>query len=73
MSGLTLLPAIDLKDGRCVRLAQGRFEDETVYGDDPVAMARRWVDLGAQWIHLVNLDGSLGHLSANRDSIINIV
>jgi phosphoribosylformimino-5-aminoimidazole carboxamide ribotide isomerase len=73
VSELLLLPAIDLKDGRCVRLAQGRFEDETVYGDDPVAMAKRWVALGAEWIHLVNLDGSLGHLAANREAIVNIV
>ncbi|MDR2422380.1 MAG: 1-(5-phosphoribosyl)-5-[(5-phosphoribosylamino)methylideneamino] imidazole-4-carboxamide isomerase [Deltaproteobacteria bacterium] len=73
MSHLTLYPAIDLKAGRCVRLSQGRFEAETVYGNDPVAMARRWVGQGAEWIHLVNLDGSLGHQSANREAIAAMV
>ncbi|MDR2141788.1 MAG: 1-(5-phosphoribosyl)-5-[(5-phosphoribosylamino)methylideneamino] imidazole-4-carboxamide isomerase [Deltaproteobacteria bacterium] len=73
MTQLTLIPAIDLKDGRCVRLTQGRFEDETVYGDDPVVMAKRWVSEGTQWLHLVNLDGSLGHEKANRAAIEAIV
>jgi phosphoribosylformimino-5-aminoimidazole carboxamide ribotide isomerase len=70
---LTLLPAIDLKQGRCVRLTRGRFEDETVYGTDPVAMAQYFRAQGAEWIHLVNLDGSIGNNEANRDAIIAIV
>jgi phosphoribosylformimino-5-aminoimidazole carboxamide ribotide isomerase len=64
----TLIPAIDLKEGLCVRLVQGRFEDATVYGDDPAAMARRWESLGAEWIHLVDLDASLGR-GGNRRAV----
>jgi phosphoribosylformimino-5-aminoimidazole carboxamide ribotide isomerase len=51
-----LIPAIDLKDGRCVRLRQGRMEDETVFSDDPVQMAGRWVSEGARRLHLVDLN-----------------
>jgi phosphoribosylformimino-5-aminoimidazole carboxamide ribotide isomerase len=69
---LLLIPAIDLKDGQCVRLVQGRFEDKTVYGSDPVAMAARWAELGAELIHLVDLDGSLGHNEPNRAAIAAI-
>ena len=47
---MLLIPAIDLKDGKCVRLKQGRMEDDTVFSDDPVAMAQRWVDAGARFI-----------------------
>ncbi|MEH6668487.1 MAG: HisA/HisF-related TIM barrel protein, partial [Psychrobacter sp.] len=46
-----IIPAIDLKDGKCVRLKQGRMEDDTVFSDDPVAMAARWVDEGARRLH----------------------
>ena len=53
-----IIPAIDLRGGRCVRLVQGRPEAETVYGADPVAMARRWASEGAKWLHLVDLDGA---------------
>lgn len=55
---MRLYPAIDLKDGRCVRLRQGRAEDATVYSDDPVAVAKRWADEGGDWIHVVDLDGA---------------
>jgi len=55
-----IFPAIDLRRGRCVRLRQGRAEEETVYGDDPAAVARRWVEQGAAWLHIVNLDGAFG-------------
>ena len=58
MNPIAILPAIDLKDGRCVRLRQGRADDSTVYSDDPVAVARRWADGGAEWIHVVDLDGA---------------
>ena len=59
---MILIPAIDIKEGRCVRLRQGRMDDETVYGDDPVAMANRWVEQGAQRLHIVDLDGAAtGH------------
>ena len=55
---MILIPAIDLKEGKCVRLRQGRMEEATVYGDDPVAMAKHWVELGARRLHLVDLDGA---------------
>lgn len=55
---MLLIPAIDLKDGKCVRLKQGRMEDDTVFSDDPVAMARRWVEAGARRLHLVDLNGA---------------
>jgi phosphoribosylformimino-5-aminoimidazole carboxamide ribotide isomerase len=55
---LTIIPAIDLKSGRCVRLRQGRLEEMTVYSDDPVAMARRWEAEGATLLHVVDLDGA---------------
>jgi phosphoribosylformimino-5-aminoimidazole carboxamide ribotide isomerase len=62
MNKLTIIPAIDLKHGHCVRLRQGRAEDETVYADDPVAMAHRWQDEGAEYLHVVDLDGAFeGH------------
>ena len=55
---MLLIPAIDLKDGKCVRLKQGRMEDSTVFSDDPVAMADRWVEAGARRLHLVDLNGA---------------
>ena len=55
---MIVIPAIDLKGGRCVRLRQGRMDDETVFDADPVAVAGRWVDAGAERIHLVDLDGA---------------
>ena len=55
---MLLIPAIDLKDGKCVRLRQGRMEDETVFSDDPVAMAGRWVEAGARRLHIVDLNGA---------------
>jgi phosphoribosylformimino-5-aminoimidazole carboxamide ribotide isomerase len=55
---MIVIPSIDLRDGRCVRLLQGDFAHETVYGDDPVAIARRWQEAGAGILHVVDLDGS---------------
>ncbi len=55
---MLVIPAIDLKGGRCVRLKQGRMDQETRYSDDPVAMARRWAEAGARRLHLVDLDGA---------------
>ena len=55
---MLLIPAIDLKDGKCVRLRQGRMEDSTIFSDDPVAMAARWVEAGARRLHLVDLNGA---------------
>jgi uncharacterized protein related to proFAR isomerase len=54
---MLILPAIDLRNGKCVRLKQGRVDQETVYSDDPVAMAQHWEKLGAKYLHLVDLDG----------------
>lgn len=67
-----LIPAIDLKDGRCVRLRQGRMEDATVFSDDPVAMARHWCALGATRLHLVDLDGAFAGEPVNREVITAI-
>ncbi|MBI2132370.1 MAG: 1-(5-phosphoribosyl)-5-((5-phosphoribosylamino)methylideneamino)imidazole-4-carboxamide isomerase, partial [Candidatus Tectomicrobia bacterium] len=55
---MLIIPAVDLKGGKCVRLIQGRKEDEIVYGDDPVEMGRRWVGMGARRLHLIDLDGA---------------
>lgn len=52
---MLLIPAIDLKDGKCVRLRQGDMEDETIFSDDPVAVAGRWVEAGARRLHIVDL------------------
>ncbi len=55
---MLLIPAIDLKNGQCVRLKQGRMDDDTVYSDDPLAVADRWVEAGARRLHIVDLDGA---------------
>lgn len=55
---MLIIPAIDLKDGQCVRLQQGRMEDATVFGSDPVEMAGRWVEAGCRRLHLVDLNGA---------------
>ncbi|HPG00005.1 MAG TPA: 1-(5-phosphoribosyl)-5-[(5-phosphoribosylamino)methylideneamino]imidazole-4-carboxamide isomerase [Kiritimatiellia bacterium] len=55
---ITVIPAIDLKDGKCVRLRQGRADDVVAYSEDPVGMARHWVDEGAHYLHVVDLDGA---------------
>lgn len=62
-------PAIDLRGGNCVRLRQGDYERETVFGRDPAAMARRWVADGAECLHLVDLDGARDGQSVNRDAV----
>ncbi len=66
---MLLIPAIDLKDGKCVRLRQGRMEDSTVFSDDPVAMAARWVEAGARRLHLVDLNGAFEGRPMNRDVV----
>jgi len=68
-----VIPAIDLRDGRCVRLRQGRAEEQTVFSDDPVAMARRWVELGAQRLHVVDLDGAFAGEPRQTALIADIV
>ncbi len=69
---MLLIPAIDLKDGKCVRLRQGRMEDETVFADDPLEMAQRWVDAGARRLHLVDLNGAFAGKPMNADVIHRI-
>jgi len=69
---MLLIPAIDLKGGRCVRLRQGRMDDETVYSDDPLAVAQRWVDAGARRLHIVDLDGATSGRPENADIIRSI-
>ena len=66
---MLIIPAIDLKDGRCVRLRQGRMEDETVFGDDPVEVAQRWVDAGARRLHMVDLNGAFAGKPVNAGVI----
>jgi len=66
---MLVIPAIDLKDGKCVRLRQGRMEDETVFGDDPVEVAQRWVDAGARRLHMVDLNGAFAGKPVNADVI----
>ena len=66
---MQIWPAIDLRGGMCVRLRQGDYSQETVFGHDPAGMARRWVDDGADRLHLVDLDGARRGLSANRDAV----
>lgn len=70
---MLLIPAIDLKDGRCVRLRQGRMDEATVFSNDPVAMAQQWVTAGARRLHLVDLNGAFAGTPVNRDVIRNIV
>ena len=69
---MILIPAIDLKQGQCVRLRQGRMEDSTVFSDDPVAMAGKWVSQGCQRLHLVDLDGAFEGKPVNADVIEDI-
>jgi len=70
---MIVIPAIDIKGGRCVRLLQGRMDAETVFSDDPAAMARQWADQGAEMIHVVDLDGALEKTPKNLDAIRSIL
>jgi phosphoribosylformimino-5-aminoimidazole carboxamide ribotide isomerase len=70
---MEILPAIDLRGGKCVRLRQGDYAQETVFSDDPVEMARRWSHEGATWLHLVDLDGAQTGQPVNHDIVRRIV
>ena len=70
---MQIYPAIDLRGGQCVRLRQGDYQQETVFGADPADMARRWVDDGATYLHLVDLDGAKVGRPVNDRSIRAIV
>lgn len=66
---MLIIPAIDLKDGHCVRLKQGRMEDDTVFSEDPVAIAAQWVAQGARRLHLVDLNGAFAGTPVNGDIV----
>jgi phosphoribosylformimino-5-aminoimidazole carboxamide ribotide isomerase len=70
---LILFPAIDIRDGKAVRLIQGDYEQETAYDDDPLVAARRWVDGGASWLHIVDLDGARAGEPVNLEDIRRII
>lgn len=70
---MIVIPAVDLKGGRCVRLFQGNMDKETVYSKDPVAMAKRWEGEGAKMLHIVDLDGAVGGSPANTEAVRAIV
>ena len=70
---MQIYPAIDLKNGQCVRLRQGKFEDATIYGDDPVERAGMWAEAGATYIHVVDLNGARTGTGINIGAIKNIV
>lgn len=69
---MRIYPAIDIKDGKCVRLLRGSFDDVTVYGDDVAEMAKRWEAAGGEYIHVVDLDGALKGHGVNADAIRRI-
>jgi len=69
---MQLYPAIDIKDGHCVRLSQGLFNEIKIYSDSPADMAKHWEDLGATYLHIVDLDGALAGESVNKDAIKKI-
>jgi phosphoribosylformimino-5-aminoimidazole carboxamide ribotide isomerase len=72
MSSFTLYPAIDMRDGKCVRLLQGDYNQETVYGDSPFDMAKQFTDQVAEWIHMVDLDGAKDGKKMNHDHVLRV-
>jgi phosphoribosylformimino-5-aminoimidazole carboxamide ribotide isomerase len=70
---MIIIPAVDIKNGKCVRLLQGRMDAETVFSDDPAAMALKWQDQGAEIIHLVDLDGAVEKKPENLETIKDII
>jgi phosphoribosylformimino-5-aminoimidazole carboxamide ribotide isomerase len=70
---LTLYPAIDLKDGRCVRLRRGEMDQATIYADDPAAQAAAWRDAGFQWLHVVDLNGAFAGRPVNAEAVTGIL
>ncbi len=70
---MIIIPAVDIKNGRCVRLLQGRKDEETVFSNDPVRMARKWDDEGAELIHVIDLDGAFEKSPQNMNSIKKII
>ncbi len=70
---MIIIPAVDIKNGKCVRLVQGRKEDETVFSDNPAAMAQKWAQAGAELIHVIDLDGAFEKSPQNLDAIKSIL
>ena len=70
---MILLPAVDIRGGRCVRLVQGDFAQETVYDEDPVAVAKRYESEGAEWLHVVDLDAALEGVPRNRELVADVI
>lgn len=70
---MLIIPAVDIKNGKCVRLLQGRMDAETIFGDDPAAMAEQWADAGAELIHVVDLDGAIDQKPRNAEVIRTII
>lgn len=70
---MIIIPAIDIKNGKCVRLLQGRMDAETVFSDDPAAMGKRWESEGAEILHVVDLDGAVEKYPKNLKSILDII
>ena len=70
---MIIIPAIDLKEGKCVRLKQGLMDQSTIFSENPAEMARKWVNLGAKKLHLVDLDGAFAGKPVNEDVIKSIV
>lgn len=66
---MIIYPAIDIKNGKCVRLLQGKADAETIYGENPVEVAKKWEDMGARFLHVVDLDGAFSGDSLNMDII----
>lgn len=73
MSNFEVIPAIDLRGGNCVRLYQGDYDKETVYGADPAAMAKHWQSLGAKRLHVVDLDGARSGVAVNAEAVRSII
>ena len=70
---MQIIPAVDIKNGKCVRLLQGRMDQETIFSPDPAAMARKWARAGAELIHVIDLDGAFAKKPQNMDAIVKIV
>lgn len=70
---MIVIPAVDIKNGKCVRLSQGRMDAETVFSDDPAAMARKWDALGADLVHVIDLDGAIQKRPKNAEAIRDIL
>ena len=69
---MLIIPAIDLKGGKCVRLIQGKMDEETVFSDSPLKVAKRWEKLGAKLIHVVDLDGAVSGKPGNKELVAEI-